>query len=221
MNIYVVVEGKKASKKIYKTWIPFVNPKLKFIDYLSNLGEDNFYIIWGYGQSQFLNERIEQAINDVNKLPFDRLVLAIDSEEMTLQDKQAEVKERVDRIGCSVEVKYVIQHFCLETWLLGNKKNFRRKTKDEEINNYRTIYDVRNNDPELLPGNEEKSWNRSQFAYNYLRAGLRDVHAANRVSYTKANPGIVLQRGYFYQVSKRCLDEQHILSFQEFLNAFA
>jgi len=79
---------------------------------------------------------------------------------------------------------------------------------------------VRKNDPELLPPNKEKSWNRSQFAYNYLRAGLRDVHPANRVSYTKGNPGIVTQEGYFYQVKKRYSDEQHILSFQGFLDAF-
>ena len=220
MNIYVLVEGKKASRKIYKSWIPFVNPKLKYIDYLPNLEQDNFYILAGFGQSQFLNERIENAISDVNDLQFDRLILAIDSEEMSLQDKELEVKERVDRIGCSVEVRYVIQHFCLETWLLGNKKNFRRKTKDSELRNYKLLFDVRNNDPELLPANKEKSWNRSQFAYNYLRAGLRDVHPANRVSYTKGNPGVVTQGGYFYQLKKRCSEEQHILSFQGFPSAF-
>lgn len=220
MNIYIVVEGEKASRKIYKTWIPFVNPKLQYIDYLTNLEQDNFFIIAGFGQSQFLNDRIEKAITDVNNLPFDRLVLVIDSEEMNFQDKQSEVSERVDRIGCSVEVRYVIQHFCLETWLLGNKKMFRRKTKDCELRNYKVLFDVRKNDPELLPANKEKSWNRSQFAYNYLRAGLRDMHPASRVSYTKGNPGIVAQEGYFYQVKKRYSDEQHILSFQGFLDAF-
>ena len=97
---------------------------------------------------------------------------------------------------------------------------FRRKTKDSELLSYRALFDVRNNDPELLPPNREKSWNRAQFAYHYLRAGLRDVDPANRVSYTKKNPGIVANEGYFNQVKKRYLGEQHILSFNGFLEAF-
>ncbi len=220
MNIYVIVEGEKAAKKIYKTWIPLVNPKLQHIDYLSALEQNNFFLLAGLGQPQFLDNRVEKAIIDVNKLPFDRLVIAIDSEEMDFREKQLEVSERVSRIGCNVEVRYIIQHFCFETWLLGNKNMFRKKPKDRELLNYKALLDVRSNDPELLPPNEEKSWNRSQFAYHYLRAGLRDVHPGHRMSYTKKNPGIAARDGYFNQVKKRCLDEQHILSFQGFLDAF-
>ncbi len=220
MNIYVVVEGERATKKIYKSWIPLVNPELQHIDYLESLEQNDFFVLAGFGQSQFLNNRIEKAVIDVNSLPFDRLVVAIDSEEMDPREKQLEVSERVDRLGCDVEVRYIIQHFCIETWLLGNKNMFRRKAKDSELLNYRALFDVRNNDPELLPPNREKFWNRAQFALNYLRAGLRDVHPGNRVSYTKKNPGIVAREGYFYQVKKRCLDRQHILSFQGFLDAF-
>jgi len=220
VNIYVVLEGERAAKKIYKTWIPFVNPDLKHIDYLEDLKENNFFILAGFGQSQFLNNQVEKAIEDVNNLQFDRLVLAIDSEEMTFHDKQLEVSEHVDRIGCNVEVRYVIQHFCLETWLLGNKYMFRKKPQDNDLLNYRELFDVRNKDPELLPSNSERSWNRSQFAFHYLRAGLRDIHPSNRVSYTKKNPGIVAKEGYFNQVKTRCLDRLHILSFRGFLNAF-
>ena len=220
MNVYVVVEGERAARKIYKTWIPVVNPELQYIDYLINLDQNNFYILAGFGQSQFLNSRIEKAIEDVNTLPFDRLVLAIDSEDKSLQDKLTELTKHVESIGCKVEVKYIIQHFCFETWLLGNKNIFRRKTDDIELKNYRTLFDVRKEDPELLPDNDERSWNRSQFAYHYLRAGLRDVHPANRVSYTKSNPGYIATEGYYYQVKKRHLNQQHIMSFKGFLDAF-
>jgi hypothetical protein len=34
MNIYVLVEGERASKRIYKNWIPYVNPDMTPIDYL-------------------------------------------------------------------------------------------------------------------------------------------------------------------------------------------
>lgn len=160
MNIYVVVEGERAARKIYKSWIPMVNPELQYVDYLNQVNQNNFYILAGFGQSQFLTSRIEQAINDVNNLTFDRLVLAIDSENQGFQEKLSELMERVKAIGCNVEVKYVIQHFCFETWLLGNKQTFRKKTDDSELQKFRTIFDVRDNDPELLPGNDERSWNR-------------------------------------------------------------
>ncbi|MCJ7553877.1 MAG: DUF4276 family protein [Ignavibacteriaceae bacterium] len=220
MNVYVVVEGEKAARKIYKTWIPIVNPELQYIDYLNQLEQNNFFILAGFGQSQFLTNQIEHAIKDVNNLPFDRLVLAIDSEDKSFQDKLTELTERVEGIGCNVQVMYVIQHFCFETWLLGNKQIFRRKTNDDELQKFRALFDVRNNDPELLPANDERTWNRSQFALQYLRAGLRDVHPASRVSYTKRNPGVIATEGYFSQVKKRHLDDQHILSFKGILEAF-
>lgn len=219
MNIYVVVEGEKAAKKIYKTWISLVNPDLEHIDYIKDIAQNNFFILAGFGQPQFLN-RIEQAVMDVNRLSFDRLVIAVDSEDMNFHEKQLEVSERVDKTGCNVEVRYIIQHFCLETWLLGNKNMFRRKTQDRELLNYRALFDVRNGDPELLPPHIANSWNRAKFAFHYLRAGLRDVHPGNRVSYSKKNPGIVAKEGYFKQVRKRCLDQNHILSFHGFLEAF-
>ena len=220
MNVYVVVEGERAAKKIYKTWIPIVNPTLQYIDYLNQLGQNNFFILAGFGQSQFLNNQIEHAIKDVNNLPFDRLVLAIDSEDKSFQDKLTELTDRVDRIVCNVQVKYVIQHFCFETWLLGNRQIIRRKTNDHDLKRFREIFDIRQNDPELLPANNERTWNRSQFALQYLRAGLRDVHPANRVSYTKRNPGVVVTEGYFNQVKKRYIEENHIMSFKGFLDAF-
>lgn len=115
MNVYIVVEGEKAARKIYKTWIPLVNPELQYIDYLNQLSQNNFFILAGFGQSQFLTNQIEQAIKDVNNLPFDRLVIAIDSEDKSFQDKLIELTERVEGIGCKVQVKYVIQYFCFET----------------------------------------------------------------------------------------------------------
>jgi len=220
MNIYVIVEGESATKKLYKNWIPFVNTNLRHVDYLPDVTNDNFYILHGYGQPYFL-ERVERAINDVNNLQlFNRLVIAVDSENADPYDKQSEISNRVDRIGCRVEVRYVIQHFCLETWLLGNRQMFRRKLQDTELSRYVTLFDVRLNDPTLLPNNEEKAWNRAQFAYHYLRAGIRDAYRGKGTVYSKKNPGLVTGQGYFSQVKKRCLDEQHILSFHNFLDAF-
>jgi hypothetical protein len=219
MNLYVVIEGERASKKIYKNWITYVNPKLNFIDYLPQLSENNFYILAGYGQPYFF-KRIEDAIKDINQVgKFDRLVVSLDSENSTFDEKFEEVKECVKNNKCPIDFKIIVQHFCLETWLLGNKGTFRKKPSDIELKKYYSTFNVRDNDPELLPEFKGKNWNRSQFAYEYLRAGFRDTYT-NRHSYTKKNPGIVWEESYFHGVKDRLENENHISSFKNFISAF-
>ncbi|MBU0511592.1 MAG: hypothetical protein KJ638_07810 [Chloroflexi bacterium] len=219
MNIYVLVEGERASKRIYKNWISYVNSDLIPIDYLSDFSENNFYILAGYGQPYFF-ERIDKAVVDANNIDaVDRLVIAVDSEDQEYHEKFAEISNRVDKIGCKVEVRIVIQHFCIETWLLGNKTNFRKKPCDEELLSFSELFDIRNNDPELLPPHNNNSWNRAQFAYHFFKAGIRDVYSG-RQSYTKRNPGFSVGIGFFNQVKSRCVDEGHIKSFDAFMTAF-
>lgn len=219
MNIYVIVEGEQASKRIYKKWIPYVNPDLVHIDYLSEFSQNNFFILAGYGQPYFL-ERIDKAVADANDIDaIDRLVIAVDSEDQEYYEKYREIRNRLDKNVCKVEVRIIVQHFCLETWLLGNRTNFRKKPYDTELLSFIEIFDVRDNDPELLPSHNHKAWNRAQFAYRYLRAGIRDIYSG-RKSYTKRNPGFVVEKGFFSQVKKRCVEENHISSFDAFLSAF-
>ena len=71
-----------------------------------------------------------------------------------MREKLLEVKGWTAKYKCRVEIKYVIQHFCIETWFLGNKTIFKNKPKDKELNDYLKIFDVRVNDPELLPENK-------------------------------------------------------------------
>lgn len=219
MNIYIVIEGEKAMKKLYKTWISYVNPQLSYIDYPTDFQSNNYYILAGYGQPGYWG-RVENAVRDVNKnKAIDRLVLSIDSEDKTYDEKLLEVQERVKKMECRVDVKYIIQHFCIETWLLGNAQIFRKHPLDDELLNYLAHFDVRGNDPELLPVYPPNSWNRAQFAFRYLKAGLRDIYSGRKY-YTKSNPGVACEEGYFYQVRSRYQTNKHIQSFGGFLTAF-
>lgn len=219
MNIYIVVEGETAAKKILTSWIQFVNPKLKPIDYPDQFTENNFYVLAGFGQPGIWNI-VRRAISDVNNnLKIDRFVICVDSEDRDLSETYLKAKSEVESVRCRVEVKYAIQHFCLETWFLGNKTTFRKNAQDPELKKYLTLFDVKNHDPESLPAYPEKSWNRSQFAYNYFRAGIKDKYV-NKKSYSKHNPGIVVEIGFFNQVKERCLSNKHIQSFNGFLDAF-
>jgi len=221
LNLYIVVEGRNGARKVYKDWIRYVNNKLNNIDYLNDLKDNNYYIVAGWGQPEIF-DRIEAAVKDVNQIAeFDRLVVALDSEDIDEHNKFIEVRDFIDKIGCKKQVKIVIQHFCLETWLLGNEKVFRKTPTDESLKRYYAKFDIRNLDPEILPRFED--WNRSQFAYEYLRAGMRDkrFERGTRISYTKTNPGSVLQRGYFDQVVNRFKKKEQINSFGNFLAAFS
>lgn len=220
MNIYVIVEGEKATKKIYQHWIAYTNSRLTPVDDLRNFKEENYFIFAGHGQSEF-PDKVKKAIEDVNNISvIDRLVVGIDSEDKDYDEKLAEVRGWVNQQKCRVEVRYIIQHFCLETWFLGNKTLFRKAPQDAELLRYINLFDIRAADPECLPANSQEGLNRAKFAYRYLRAGIRDVHS-NRKCYSKSNPGIVLESGFFSQVKERYVKLDHIRSFKGFLEAFA
>jgi len=219
MNIYIITEGEKATKKIYQNWITYTNNQLASIDNLHDFKENNYFIFAGHGQSEF-PDRVKKAIEDVNNISaIDRLVVGIDSEEKDYDEKLSEVKKWVEEQNCRVEVKYIIQHFCLETWFLGNKTLFRKKPQDPELASYISIFDVRSGDPEHLPAHNQDGLNRAKFAYRYLRASIRDIYE-NRKCYSKSNPGIVLENGFYSQVKERCTKIGHIKSFNGFLEAF-
>lgn len=48
MNFYIVVEG-PCDKRVYKDWISYVNPNISYVDYLTDLKENNYFIVSGRG----------------------------------------------------------------------------------------------------------------------------------------------------------------------------
>lgn len=218
MNIYVIVEGEKAAKKIYQKWITLVNPNLRSVDYLTDFTHNNFLVYHGLGQPIW--GRVSKAVEDVvNTKNIDRLVIAFDSEDKSYNEKLEEAKDQVEKLGCPVEVKYVVQHFCLETWLLGNRDIFRKKPQNNLLREYYVKFDIRVEDPENLPDHPKKAMNRAQFAYNYLRLGISDIHGEEKW-YNKRNPGIALEEQYFRKIKQRYENINHIKSFRDFINAF-
>jgi hypothetical protein len=217
MRYYIVVEGASGEPQIYPKWIQYTNDTLIQIRDLRDKRDNAFYLISGYGYPNYLNV-IEGAIEDVNTLGnFDYLVVAIDSEDKTYQEKYDEIIACVDKNLKKTTLKIIIQHFCIETWALGNRVACRKNAQDKTLLEYRRVYDVRNADPELLPA--YKDMNRAQFAYSYLRCVLYDWYPG--AVYTKAKPAAILDEGYFSQIKKRSESTMHIQSFKVFLDTFA
>lgn len=217
MNVYVVVEGHSTEPAVYRSWIPLVNPLLKPVDYITQVMTDNFYIVSGGGYPSIYTT-VEAAIADTNTdHRFDRLVIALDSENDTKAARLAEVQAIVNAGIPRVDVRIIIQHFCFETWALGNRVAIPKSPREEQLINFRRHYDVRALDPENLTRHPMLELNRAQFAGKYLRAALRQ---RNQI-YSKSNPSVVAHPKYFEQIKKRLLETEHINSFGDFLFAFS
>lgn len=170
MNMFVVVEGEIGERRVYEKWIPFVNPKMIWVESIFDISENNFAIIAGGGYPNYF-EVIENAIDDVNSADtVDRFVIAVDSEEMTFDEKYLEISGFLANKKCSASMFIVIQHFCMETWALGNKHVGPRNPCTEILKKYKNFFNVLADDPELLPGYPPADLNRAQFAEKYLRA---------------------------------------------------
>lgn len=217
MNVYVVVEGRGTEPAVYRSWIPLVNPVLKPVDYITQVTKDNFYIVSGGGYPS-IYKTVEAAISDTNTdLRFDRLVVALDSEDETRAARLAEIQGVVKAGTPRVDVKVIIQHFCFETWALGNRVAIPKAPREEPLISFRRHHDVRILDPEDLTIHPEHELNRAQLAGKYLRAALRQRNQ----SYSKSNPTVVAHPKYFEQVQKRLVETEHIKSFGDFMLAFS
>lgn len=215
MNFYVVVEG-KGEKIIYRKWIKYINPTLRIVDSIDKVTNNNVYIISGNGYPSYF-DIISNAIEDVSTLNcFDLLVVSVDSEKMTYMEKYHEIKTFIDQKNKNINYKIIIQHFCIETWALGNKIIIPRNPQSKIIRNYIQFYDVLLNDPENLP--PYKNLNRAQFAYSYLHAILNDRY--RNLTYHKTTPEVITNHKFFNRIKSRYLESNHISSFKGLLDAF-
>ncbi len=219
MNIHVVVEG-ISEKKVYPLWIPYVNPTLIYVDDIFTIKKNNFSVITGGGYPHYKTV-IYNAIEDVNQVGnIDRLIISIDSEEMSRKDKFNEISNYIntDCNQCNAEIKIIIQHFCFETWALGNLRIAPRQPQDATLICYKKTFDVLIEDPELLPCYPPKELNRSQFAYSYLKLLIKDKY--KRLIYSKTHPKPLMNNQYFQQIKNRMGNTGHIESFKDFLISF-
>ncbi len=218
MNIYLVVEGPIGERQVYAHWVPLVNPRLQLVTNLEEIVNDNLIIYSGGGYPSYFDV-IEAGVRDVEANEnLDRLVVAVDSEQMSYAEKRAEISEFIQGLRTHINYRIVVQHFCLETWALGNKFIVSRKPKDIKVREYRRHYDVLHRDPEFLPAYPLEDFNRSQFAERYLRRLLNEKY--RNLTYRKGNPIVLLNDKYFERVKGRCLETGHIMSFNDFLTAF-
>jgi len=140
MNVFVVVEGEVGEVRVYKSWIPLVNNEITYVSDVFAIRKNNFSIISGYGYPNYFDV-IENAIEDVNGLEnIDRLVVAVDSEELSFEEKYCEISDLLRMKRCNSPTFIIIQHFCLEAWALGNRRVGPRNPRHPILREYKSIW---------------------------------------------------------------------------------
>jgi len=217
MNYFIVVEGKKVEFLVYNKWISYLNPKLRSINHISEFKEDNYLIFPGNGYPSYF-DTINDAMQDVLNNPIiDYFVIAIDSDEMTYEEKYQEINDFISNYRDKIKIIIIVQHFCIETWALGNKCIISRNPEDPQLKRYIKYFNIVTKDPELLTSIEE-NLTRSQFAEKYIKKALNDKY--RNLTYSKNRPDVLLNPKYFQRVKLRYDTTNHIQSFGKFLDAF-
>lgn len=213
MNVYVLVEGRRTEKAIYRSWLCHCFPQLRVVDALEGLRGNALFIISGYGYPQY-HERIRRSLEDIRSHgEVQWFLVCVDSEEMSREEKLAELEALVDGELAFSGIRYVIQHCCIETWLLGNQRIFKRNPQSVRLRDFIGHFDVRQDDPELMPALPGFA-TRAQLHLEYLR----EVFRQRNLAYTKSQPGSACEKPYFDELVRRARSRRHIPSFGAFLD---
>lgn len=213
MNLYFLVEG-ETERKVYPQWLSHLLPGLSRVYVASEARQNNYYLISGGGYPSILDNHLKNAIEEVNECGlYDTLVLAIDADEMTTQDKMNEVNQFLTtakislNTQCSLQI--IVQKYCVETWLMGNRKAYTRNPgKHSDFYRYTRFYDVSRLDPELM----EKPQNFTASTSKYHHAYLKKMLAEKNIGYNKASPDGIGTNTYLEQLKKRIEDTHHLPS---------
>lgn len=217
MNVYFLVEGKRTEKKVYPKWLSELVPRLTEVKDHNKVVSNNYYLFSGNGFPSLLHNHLANSVFDVNKNGnFDYFAICLDSDEYSVEERTQEVVDFMNTEGIALIEKtkfiLIVQNKCIETWLLGNTKVFKRNPDSADLREYIAFYNVSKQDPELM-NNSGEFETTAQFHESYLRELLSE----RNIQYTKKNPRGVTEQAYLHQLIHRAVKTKHIPSFGRFL----
>ncbi len=218
MRIYVLVEGKRTETKVYPSWFTHLLPELSRMRFPDEDTNNSYFLISGQGYPSVINELIPASVADVNKNGnYNYLMVSLDADEVSPKDRVNEINEFLVEQKLylkKAELIIVVQHKCIETWFLGNRRIISSAPTSQTLRNYIDFYDVGENDPEMMSKYKDFS-THAQFHFNYLQEIFREKN----ISYSKANPGHVRDVSYLEQLVERIKQKpMHLTSLQVFIN---
>ncbi|MCP4112255.1 MAG: hypothetical protein GY749_43150 [Desulfobacteraceae bacterium] len=215
MNIYFLVEG-KTEKKVYPAWLSYLVPNIQRVNFSDEVHENNYKIVNAGGQPFY--PEILNAVNEINSVGrYHYFAICLDAEENSVNEIREDIYQFMEHKQAELtntQLILIIQNRCMETWFLGNQRIYSRNPQNPDLAEYTQFYDVSAQDPEMM-GTYQGFNAHAQFHEAYLKALL----AAKKISYSKKNPGHVLDQPYLDQLLSRISNKpEHLESFQYFIN---
>jgi hypothetical protein len=220
LNLYFLVEG-LTERKVYPQWLIYLLPSgFSRVNNASQAVNNNYFLISGGGYPSILDNHLRNSVDEVNEYDnYDWLILVIDADDMSAQDKIAEVEQFIKTenivLNSSCHLQIVTQKCCMETWFLGNNKAFPRNSDNADFINHSQFYDISQQDPELMT---KPNWFNNGSISIYHETYLRKMLAEKNIRYSKANPNEVGEKHYLEQLQKRVKETNHLPSLKNFLS---
>lgn len=220
MNVYFLVEG-KTERKVYPKWLSHLVPHLERVNAPGDAANNNYYLISGGGFPSILDNHLVDSVNDVNAAGnYDYLVLAIDADDISADEKEEEVRRFVSSNNIVLaHCKLIVmpQVVCMETWFLGNRRIYARNPSADDVLALTKHYNTANNDPEKMRQPEGYSGSIGDYHFHYLKTMLRENGITS--SYRKSQPIGVTKPYYIEELRNRVASDQNSMgSLRNFFN---
>ena len=217
MNLYFLVEG-KTERKIYPKWFKSLLPNYKKVSTPKDVTYNSYYLVSLGGFPRILDVGLPNSIADIKDSGnYDYLVIVLDADELTVEERLKEVKNKVNKLDLSFgkcKIKIIIQNKCIESWLLGNRKVFKRQPENITLRECINFFNVHQNDPELM--GKPDSFSQSVGEYHYIYCKL--MLAARNISYSKDQPRDAAEPYFLNQLKERLIKTpNHLKTFQDLL----
>lgn len=215
------MEGEKTEPKVYPKWLEFLIPNLSRVTFANEAVANNYYLMSGMGSPHLLTHELASAVAEINELGnYDYLVLVIDADEMSEQEKISEINQFISDnkiiLNSSCHLNIIAQKYCMETWFLGNRKTYTKiPNKKSDFFEHAKFFDVSQQDPELM---NKPEWFKNGSTSIYHEAYLRKMLAEKNIRYSKANPNEVGEAHYVEQLRKRVSETNHLHSLKTFFS---
>ena len=222
MNLYFLVEGFQTEKKVYRSWIEGVFPKLTKAETLGDVWADTYRIFSIEGNTDRV-DNIEKALAEIEwhnakalgegRGTFDYLFVCLDTEDVSTEVKITQVEKLTSKRALPTICHAIVHNCCIETWFLGNRPMLKRIPEDEELRQMKDFYDVSLNCPEFMQKPLHYLDSKASFHFDYLKEMLRE----RGLNYSKKLPRPVMEISYFQALIERYDQTAHLQSFGRLL----
>lgn len=215
-NLVLLVEG-DTEQYLYESWLRHRVPSLIRVPLIADLQHENYVLVNGKGYPRFLRN-MEDLLRDIHSYPgrVSEFWICVDTEEDTYEGRfqylTGILNQRCKEFGIAdsnpfLSCRVIIQHCCIETWLLGHAGFLRQGPQGRDLVEFKRFFDISAQDPEQM-GTFPGYITRASFHEAYLKAMFRE----RGHSYSKQHPSVAREANYLDDLEQRCRTTQHLRS---------